>query len=792
MERINRILRAVCMALTAALMAGCAVYAVLRAMGFGISWLPVYLAAVAVSALIQLSRKSKVPALIVTLAAIAGGVVLLSVNAGAVFKALKTAEGIAPDLSGFAKPALAFGCGLALICSALFSLMLKNPAAIGLALVVEVAAIICSLAMNESLSLWLALPGVMAGVLAFALPAEVKGEMRPVIALPAIAIALAALIFVPGQRTTWAPLENTANRIRSIVEDYARFTEERVAFSINEMGYDHAGMIGDSVVAMLGGSANPTEDTYMRVITNRDVLLRGTIKRSYTGYSWVDDQTKARYLYYDFTHASVREKVFDADRESAEGIFLSVNAEVEMLAEGTSTLFVPAQMQEFSMSLADAVYYNSAGEVFLTRNVKAGDRYSLTSRVPGSREKLIEYAKTVEGEADSRYNDAMLNYTHLPDGIDSRVYALAVDLTGGAATNAEKAYAIQDYLANNYKYTLDGGYPDAGEDFVSWFLLESKEGYCSYFASAMTVMCRIAGVPARYVEGYYISPVNGEAVVTGKNAHAWVEVYLNGIGWTAFDPTARAVGIDENREDENVPNENSGSDHEDHQDPGFNHEGENTPDNEPTPSPTPNAGNNLNENEEDNPFDDGENDPTPPPPGQGDDPNPPEDNNDPRSSDVDDPVKDRDKKGSAWLWILLAALALAAFIVLAVIYIRRRLAATDPLNMISGKKSALAAALLLYRANLTLLARMGHVPLNGETPAAFAARVTAAIPNESYPEFVNDVAVSRYSGKPLTRKTVDLGVTAYTAFLAGMGRMEKLKYHLGRMIRGIGDTENIP
>ena len=309
MERINRILRAACMALTAALMAGCAVYAVLRAMGFGVSWLPVYLAAVAVSALMQLSRKSTVSALIVTLAAIAGGVVLLSVNVGAVVGALKTAKGIAPDLSAAAKQALGFGCGLAMICSALFSLMLKSPAAIGLALVAEVAAIICSLAINESLSLWIALPGVMAAVLAFALPSEVKGEMRPVIAVPAVIIALVALIFVPGQRTTWEPLENAANSIRSVVEDYARFTEERVAFSINEMGYDHAGMLGDNVVAMLGGSANPVEDTFMRVITNREVLLRGTIKRSYTGYSWVDDQTKARYLYYDFTHASVRENV---------------------------------------------------------------------------------------------------------------------------------------------------------------------------------------------------------------------------------------------------------------------------------------------------------------------------------------------------------------------------------------------------------------------------------------------------------------------------------------------------
>ncbi|MBQ3574100.1 MAG: hypothetical protein IJA26_00385 [Clostridia bacterium] len=791
MEKINRILRGCCMALTAALMAGCAAYALLRAMGFGISPLPVYLSAVGVAALMQLARRNRVLTLVVTLAAAAGGAVLLFLNIGDVTRALAAAEGLNPDLSGWTRQALALGCGLSILSAALFSLMLRSPAAISLALVVEIAVLIISLAINEKLSLWIALPGIAASVLAFALPSEIRGEMRPVIALPAVLIALLALAFVPGQRTTWEPLENAANRIRSIVEDYVRFTEERVAFSINELGYDHAGMIGDNVVAMLGGSAKPVEDTFMRVVANRDVLLRGTIKRSYTGYSWVDDQSKARYLYYDFTHASVREKVFDADRKTPEGVFLSVNAEVEMLAEGTSTLFVPAQMQEFSMGLADAVYYNSTGEVFLTRSVRPGDRYSISSRVPGSMEKLVEYSKQVENEPDARYNDAMLNYTHLPEGIDSRVYALAVELTGSSTNAAEKACAIQEYLADNYKYTLDGGYPPAGGDFVSWFLLESKEGYCSYFASAMTVMCRIAGIPARYVEGYYVSPVNGEAIITGKNAHAWVEVYLSGIGWTAFDPTARAVGLnsDQENDQDHAPNENSGLDSEDQQDPGQDapHDGENMPDNEPTPSPTPDTGNS------DNPFADGENDPTPPPPESENDPSPQDGESEPEDQDQPDPERKKDgKKKLAWLWILIIAIVLAALIALAVLYIRRRLAATDPLNMIQGKKTALAAALILYRANLTLLSRMGHAPLNGETPAAFARRATAAVPNEAYPEFVNDVVTSRYSGKPIAKKTVDLGVQAYTAFLGGMGRMERLKYHLGRMLRGIGDTENIP
>lgn len=778
MEKINRILRTLILSVTSAMLSGCAVYAAMRAMSFEISWLPIYLSALAVACLMQLSGRNRIFSLCAALGCLAVGGILLAQNISVL------SADLSQDTHEALFRAIALSCGLAIIAATLFSLMLKTPITIALALTAEIAVILCALAMNEELSLWIAVPGVAASVLAFALPAEVRGEMRPVLAVPAALLALLALAFVPSERVTWAPFENVAEKIRSVVQDYIRFTEERVAFSINELGYDHAGLIEDNVVAMLGGNAEPSEDSFMRVVTNRDVLLRGTIKRSYTGYSWVDDQAKARYLYYDFTHASVRDKVFDADRKTAEGVFLSVNAEIEILAEGTSTLFVPAQMLDFSMNLSNAVYYNSTGEVFLTRNVQARDRYSLTSRVPGSREGLIEYAESLVGASDARYNDAMLNYTHLPDGIDSKVYALAVNLTENCGNAAEKAYAIQDYLAENCTYTLNGGYPGAGEDFVSWFLLESKEGYCSYFASAMTVMCRMVGIPARYVEGYYVHPVDGEAIVTGKNAHAWVEVYLNGIGWIAFDPTAAAVGLDSDANGEAAPNENAQQGSENEQNPGS----ENAPDDEPDQDQ--NEPDDQNEDRNDDQNDNQNEDPVTPPESE-DDLTPPESGDEAEDEPVDEPLPNAKGKHT-WLWILLAMLLLAALIVLGVRYIKKRLAATDPLKLIRETKSALAAALILYRANLNLLARTGLAPTSGETPTAFARRVNAAIPNEAYAEFVNDVALSRYSGKPLAGKTVELGEQAYQAFLGGMSRMERLKYHLSRLLHGVGDTENIP
>ena len=81
-------------------------------------------------------------------------------------------------------------------------------------------------------------------------------------------------------------------------------------------------------------------------------------------------------------------------------------------------------------------------------------------------------------------------YTQLPASVDARVYELAASITAGAQTDYAKAAAIRDYLQANYAYTLEGAYVDPSQDFVSAFLFDLREGYCTYFASAMAVLAR--------------------------------------------------------------------------------------------------------------------------------------------------------------------------------------------------------------------------------------------------------------------------------------------------------------
>ena len=76
------------------------------------------------------------------------------------------------------------------------------------------------------------------------------------------------------------------------------------------------------------------------------------------------------------------------------------------------------------------------------------------------------------------------------------------------------------------------------EAFLDYFLLESKQGYCSYFATAFVLLARAEGIPARYVEGFCV-PLQGEQSLTvyGNMVHAWPEVYIQGVGGIPFEPT---------------------------------------------------------------------------------------------------------------------------------------------------------------------------------------------------------------------------------------------------------------
>lgn len=115
---------------------------------------------------------------------------------------------------------------------------------------------------------------------------------------------------------------------------------------------------------------------------------------------------------------------------------------------------------------------------------------------------------------------------------------------------------IQSFLADGYEFSLDIPQLPEGEDFVQYFLYESKTGYSTHYASAAVLMFRMFGVPARYVVGYaapqnlFTAQTDGTytAVLQDDNSHAWAEIYITGIGWTPVETTPGALGMAEDVE----------------------------------------------------------------------------------------------------------------------------------------------------------------------------------------------------------------------------------------------------
>ena len=147
-------------------------------------------------------------------------------------------------------------------------------------------------------------------------------------------------------------------------------------------------------------------------------------------------------------------------------------------------------------------------------------------------------------------------YLQLTPDLPERVKQLAKEITFGIENPYDKAKAIEAYLRAKYPYDLEIPSPPQDRDVTDYFLFDLKRGYCDYYATAMVVLARANGLPARFVTGYspgsYDAP-NAQYIVRKLNAHSWAEVYFPEIGWIEFEPTASEPEIQRNESASEFP-----------------------------------------------------------------------------------------------------------------------------------------------------------------------------------------------------------------------------------------------
>jgi len=178
-------------------------------------------------------------------------------------------------------------------------------------------------------------------------------------------------------------------------------------------------------------------------------------------------------------------------------------------------------------------------------NAQAGTVFSDRPRRPGSYTERVLFPDPTAQQLRSARGPDTVDPEYLePPGVESKVRDLAIRLTEGQHTRFDKVLALNNFFtgAGGFTYSEKTAKGSSG-DALTDFLFQGKTGYCEQFASSMAVMLRAVGIPSRVAIGFTGGFESGDSrVVTTQDAHAWVEVFFPGVGWTTFDPTPLVNG----------------------------------------------------------------------------------------------------------------------------------------------------------------------------------------------------------------------------------------------------------
>ncbi len=228
---------------------------------------------------------------------------------------------------------------------------------------------------------------------------------------------------------------------------------------------------------------------------------------------------------------------------------ISTSVTIELPPEGTKHyIFGPAQPAAFDV--ATTLYGDPMISAWTQQSaLSRGEHYEVTSYMPtNSSQDLstmpLPFVNSDALKADPNYTSLQAHYVQLPTDLPPQVLNTTQQWTQGA-TNSHNAYdalkMLESHLSDpsQFTYSLDNSPVPNNIDAVSW-LLQTRHGYCTYFATAMTIMARQLGIPARIVNGFSLGHLDSQHkawIVDGSDAHSWVQAYFPGFGWINFDPT---------------------------------------------------------------------------------------------------------------------------------------------------------------------------------------------------------------------------------------------------------------
>lgn len=309
----------------------------------------------------------------------------------------------------------------------------------------------------------------------------------------------------------------------------------------------------------LGGPTDIVSKPFMRYDGPSDaVYLRGTVFNEFRNNIWIPSSMDPNYVFNSNDPGVEQRKAFNLDEnlfspELRDLFYAKQNAVVFPQEQPIQVIFHPgrtAQILNRDQSREIRYFFNRQGQVYASEVIPdagyATEGWYPTIRGNEALERMLRDAYANEliteldkNEPDTAYDQIFAQYA-------PEIFAIIEEGRWEGDLRLEGLFRVREYFASNFRYELQPPVVGPDENFLAHFL-QVGEGYCTYFATGLTLAARALGFDARYVEGFLVPGVTDRGVgryerqVMSTDAHAWTEVYIPNLGWIALDATPQNV-----------------------------------------------------------------------------------------------------------------------------------------------------------------------------------------------------------------------------------------------------------
>ena len=347
-----------------------------------------------------------------------------------------------------------------------------------------------------------------------------------------VGLALILAAWIVPTANNWGPVSSLwGELLQPVTERVDRVGRVFVGISAKRGRHLH----GFADTLPLQGKITLDDETVlMQVTAPEPFYLRAAVYDEYTAQGWKISEAGTRPM----LGTSVEAASFGTAETRAQlrrPVAAEISVEQSVASRRLFVLGEPLAADVEALLLTGAAAEDVIGMVPHDR-VGGGDRYSTVGTVSAAPvERLLQSGREYPQWVRDRY-------LQLPSDLSPRVGELARQVAGGLEQPFAAARALELFLHERYPYDLDIPSPPPRADGVTYFLFEAKRGYFDHHASAMAVMLRTLGIPARVATGFALDEADLDAAtkayaVTEKRAWAWPEVYFEGLGWVEFNPT---------------------------------------------------------------------------------------------------------------------------------------------------------------------------------------------------------------------------------------------------------------